>query len=73
MNQLSESVTMAQIECAINHWRERRPFADAENPVLCAEARALADVYGLMIYRRETSVERVSLTPQQRAALAAAL
>lgn len=67
------SVTIAQIECAINHWRERRPSPDTENPVLCAEARALADVYGLMIYRGEQSVERSSLTPQQCSALAAAL
>lgn len=76
MNQQSDtvtSVTIAQIECAINHWRERRPSADADNPVLCAEARVLADVYGLMIYRGEQSVERSSLTPQQRVALAAAL
>jgi hypothetical protein len=73
MNQQSGSVTIAQIECAINHWRDRRPSADVENPVLCAEARALADVYGLMIYRGETSVEHASLTGQQRAALAAAL
>ncbi|MBB6106484.1 hypothetical protein F4827_006359 [Paraburkholderia bannensis] len=73
MNQQPDPVSIAQIECAINHWRERRPPADAENPVLCAEARALADVYELMIYRGEASVEHASLTPQQRAALAAAL
>lgn len=73
MNQQSGPVTIAQIECAINHWRDRRPSQDAENPVLCAEARALADVYGLMIYRGESSVEHASLTPQQHAALAAAL
>ncbi|WP_321817874.1 MULTISPECIES: DUF3717 domain-containing protein [unclassified Paraburkholderia] len=67
------SVSIAQIECAINHWRERRPSADADHPVLCAEARALADVYGLMIYRGEQSVERSHLTEPQRLALEAAL
>ncbi len=73
MNQQPDPVSIAQIECAINHWRERRPPADAENPVLCAEARALADVYGLMIYRGQQSVDRSSLNTQQRSALAAAL
>ncbi|RQN37241.1 DUF3717 domain-containing protein [Paraburkholderia tropica] len=72
MNQQTGTVSLAQIEGAINHWRERRPPADAEHPVLCAEARALADVYGLMIFRGEQSVERSTLTEQQHAALAAA-
>lgn len=66
-------VSLAQIELAINHWRDRRPPADAQHAVLCAEARALADVCGLMIYRGEQSVQRSSLTGQQREALAAAL
>ncbi|WP_418230222.1 DUF3717 domain-containing protein [Burkholderia mayonis] len=37
--------------------------------VLCAEARALADVYGIMIVNRATSVLRSSLTSKQAAAL----
>ena len=73
MNQKSDFVSIAQIEGAINHWRERHPPADAHNPVLCAEARALADVYGLMIYNGQERIERSSLTPLQLDALAAVL
>jgi len=66
-------VPIAQLECAINHWRERRPSADSENPSLCAEARALADVYGLAIYHGWAGVSRASLSEKQRHALDAAL
>jgi hypothetical protein len=67
------AVTITQLETAINHWRERRPAADAERPVLCAEARALADVYGLAIFNSATSVEYSTLNAMQRDALAATL
>lgn len=71
------AVTIAQIESAINHWRERSlpvsPDIDPENLVLCAQARALADVYGMMIYCRQTSVEFSALSAQQRDALAVTL
>lgn len=73
MNQQTADVTIAQIECAINHWRDRRPPADNESPVLCAQARALADVYGLAIFHGWASVSRASLNQQQRDALDAAL
>lgn len=67
------AVTIAQIESAINHWRERSLLIDPENLVLCAQARALADIYGMMIYRRQTSVEFSTLSVQQRDALAVTL
>ncbi|MCX5545483.1 DUF3717 domain-containing protein [Paraburkholderia sp. CNPSo 3076] len=67
------AVTIAQIESAINHWRERRPAAAEDQPVLCAETRALADVYGLLIYSGATSVEYSTLNAGQRDALAATL
>ncbi|QGZ65479.1 DUF3717 domain-containing protein [Paraburkholderia acidisoli] len=71
MNAQSEPVSIAQIEAAINFWRERCP-ADAQNPSLCAPARALADVYGLMIYSGKTSVARAALSREQAEALAGA-
>ena len=73
MNTQLADVPIAQIECAINHWRERRPPADPEKPVLCAEARALADVYGLAIYHGWACVSRASLSERQSDALDAAL
>ncbi|MEQ0776541.1 DUF3717 domain-containing protein [Paraburkholderia tropica] len=72
MNQQDGTVSLAQMESAINHWRDRRPPVDAEHAALCAEARALADVYGFMIYHGQQCVERSTLTQQQLAALAAA-
>lgn len=72
MNQQDGTVSLAQMESAINHWRDRRQPVDAEHAALCAEARALADVYGLMIYHGQQCVERSTLTHQQLAALAAA-
>jgi len=72
MNSQPADVPIAQIECAINHWRERRPPADPDKPVLCAEARALADVYGLAIYHGWAGVSRASLSDKQRDALDAA-
>jgi hypothetical protein len=67
------TVTITQIEAAINHWRDRRPTADAQSPALCAEARALADVYGLLIFRGATSIEFSTLNTEQREALAAVM
>jgi hypothetical protein len=67
------AVTIAQIEAAINHWRERRPTTDAEHSMLCAEARALADVYGLLIFSGASSIEYSTLNAVQRDALAAVL
>lgn len=63
--------SIADIERAINHWRERRPSPDGI--VLCAEANALAPVYATMIVERKASVDAAGLRPDQIAALRAAL
>lgn len=64
-----------QIERAINIWRARRPAPSGadECPTLCAEARALADVYALMIIQKHERIVIDQLNPAQRAALAGAL
>ncbi|WP_321891042.1 MULTISPECIES: DUF3717 domain-containing protein [Burkholderia cepacia complex] len=64
-------VSIAEIEVAINVWRNRSPAPTGPDEllVLCAEARVLADVYGVMIVNRSSSVPRSSLTPKQAAAL----
>lgn len=66
-----DAVSIAEIEVAINVWRNRSPAQTGPDEllVLCAEARALADVYGVMIVNRSSSVPRSSLTPTQAAAL----
>ncbi|OJB08176.1 hypothetical protein BGV52_18135 [Burkholderia ubonensis] len=66
-----DAVSIAEIEVAINVWRNRSPapIGPDELLVLCAEARVLADVYAVMIVSRSTSVPRSSLTAKQAAAL----
>ncbi|HDR8993601.1 MAG: DUF3717 domain-containing protein [Burkholderia contaminans] len=67
-------VSLAEIEGAINVWRNRSPMpiGPDELLVLCPEARVLADVYGVMIVTRAKCVLRSSLTEKQAAALARA-
>lgn len=66
-----DAVSIAEIEVAINVWRNRSPAPTGPDEllVLCAEARVLADVYGIMIVNRSSSVPRSSLTEKQAAAL----
>ncbi|MEM5440588.1 DUF3717 domain-containing protein [Paraburkholderia diazotrophica] len=69
-----DRVSIAQVEAAINVWRNRNPsMFDSDVLVLCAEARCLADLYGELIFTGEASVSRGSLTQAQLAALAGAL
>ena len=44
-------IHITDIESAINWWRERSPSPDGISA--CAEVRALAEVYALMVYYRE--------------------
>ncbi|MBJ9697909.1 DUF3717 domain-containing protein [Burkholderia cenocepacia] len=66
-----DAVSIAEIEGAINVWRNRSPAPTGPDEllILCAEARVLADVYGVMIVNRSSSVPRSSLTPKQAVAL----
>lgn len=52
---------ITDIENAINWWRERSPSVDGISA--CAEVRALAEVYGLMVYYRETEADERSMPP----------
>jgi predicted Fe-S protein YdhL (DUF1289 family) len=47
---------ITDIESAINWWRDRSPSPDGISA--CAEVRALAEVYALMVYHRESRVRR---------------
>ena len=54
------------IESAINWWRERSPSPD--NVTACAEVRALAEVYALLVYYRESQCDDASMPPKAKAA-----
>lgn len=62
--------TIAQIEQAINYWRAAEPGGEL---ALNAQARALAGIYGLMIYDGRAHVALADLTVGQVEALTAAL
>ncbi|WP_049096340.1 DUF3717 domain-containing protein [Burkholderia cepacia] len=68
-------LTIEQIERAINIWRARRPAPTGadESPTLCTEARALADIYALMIIQKNEVIAFEQLNPVQHAALRSAL
>ncbi len=51
---------IADIESAINHWRQRSPSADGVTA--CPEVRALAEVYGTLVYRQAQWVAEEELS-----------
>ena len=53
------SIHIIDIEAAINWWREQKPSPDGITA--CSEVRALAEVYGLMVYFREDECEEGSM------------
>ena len=59
-------IHLIDIESAINWWRERSPSHDGI--IACAEVRALAEVYALMSYYRETECDDTSMPPKAKAA-----
>jgi uncharacterized protein len=54
------------IERAINWWRERSPSPDGITA--CAEVRALAEVYALMVYYRERECDEDTMPVRAREA-----
>ena len=50
---------ITDIESAINWWRERSPSPDGISA--CAEVRALATVYALMVYRHEPECDEATM------------
>ncbi|UCH17465.1 MAG: DUF3717 domain-containing protein, partial [Burkholderiales bacterium] len=57
---------ITDIEAAINWWRDRSPSPDGVTA--CAEVRALAEVYALMDYRRDSECDEASLPQAARTA-----
>src|SRR5215470_4665879 len=60
------SLHITDIEAAINWWRERSPSPDGVTA--CAEVRALAEVYALLVYYREALVDEATMPAPARAA-----
>lgn len=59
-------IHITDIENAINWWRDQRPSDDMITA--CAEVQALGEVYGLMVYYRETQCDFTSMPARARAA-----
>ncbi|MEN9543936.1 MAG: hypothetical protein RLZZ598_769 [Pseudomonadota bacterium] len=57
---------ITDIESAINWWRNKRPSSDGISA--CAEVRALAEVYALMVYYRESACDEDSMPHAAKAA-----
>ena len=60
------AIHITDIEAAINWWRERSPSPDGITA--CAEVRALAEVYALLVYRHENEADEASMPAAARAA-----
>ena len=60
------ALLIQDIESAINWWRERSPSRDGITA--CPEVRALAGVYALMAYYRQTQVDESALGAEARRA-----
>jgi uncharacterized protein len=59
-------IHITDIERAINWWRERSPSVDGISA--CAEVRALAEVYGLMVYDHHSTCDEDSMPARAKAA-----
>ena len=59
-------IHITDIENAINWWRERSPSPDGISA--CAEVRALAEVYALMVYHREVLCDEATMPPRAQRA-----
>jgi len=55
-------IHITDIESAINFWRDKKPAPDGFS--LAPETRALAEVYALMVFRREAQADEFSMPPQ---------
>ena len=63
---LMAGIHITDIEAAINWWRMRSPSPDGISA--CAEVRALAEVYGLLVYYRELLADEHSMPAPAHAA-----
>lgn len=60
------AIHITDIESAINWWRERSPSPDGITA--CPEVRALAEVYALLVYYRQSEADEKTMPPSAREA-----
>ncbi len=60
------AIHITDIERAINYWRARHPSPDGI--VACAQVLALAEVYALLVYYRESECDEATMPPAAREA-----
>lgn len=65
---MQSSITLPEIEAAINFWRQRNPSI-GEELRLCPEASSLATPYALMIIERRSQLEISQLSDRAQTAL----
>lgn len=70
---MKATVSIAEVEAAINVWRERKPADHGSGLSISPEVRVLADIYGEMIFSKQTDVAVSALTERQLSALCAAI
>jgi hypothetical protein len=70
MNAVRTEYSLEDIGNAINYWQKHE---QAEILSIGPNARALADIYGIMLYQRRTRVATTQLTERQINALTVAL
>ena len=59
-------IHITDIESAINHWRARSPSPDGITA--CAEVRALAEVYALLVYHHQSVADESAMPARAREA-----
>lgn len=61
-------VSITELEAAINFYRNHSP-TDEQVPILCREARVLADAYAMLIIRQKDGIQPSELNDSQKMVL----
>lgn len=65
---MQDTITLPELEAAINFWRQRSPSV-GEELRLCAQASSLATPYALMIIERRAQMAVAEMSDKAQAAL----
>lgn len=64
----NQNVSIADLECAINYWRQQIP-SSRDTMTLCPQAASLAEVYAHMILFQMSQVSRSEFSDKAKKAL----
>ncbi|CAG2138139.1 hypothetical protein LMG19282_01451 [Cupriavidus campinensis] len=70
---MKATVSIVEVEAAINAWRVRKPADHGAGLSICPEVRVLAELYGEMIFSKQTDVAVSALTERQLITLRVAI